>query len=242
MHNNTDLDWYYFEVLRSGTVTITKARTTAEYESTEYDLSWEVFKSGSVATGTGSGSFSVSPGTYYIKINYLQGVADYYDLKLSAQSSTEYATRYFLKDHLGSTRAIVDEIGTHLASYDYYPFGLEMPGRVSTSSTQIDPYKYTGHERDEESGINLDYMLARGYDAAVGRFLQVDPHYFNYHNISPFSYVLNNPLYFVDPDGRDVAVWYTNDEGERTYWVFNGRNQDEAPENEFVQPPALLSL
>jgi len=53
---------------------------------------------------------------------------DYYNVHLSAQSSAEYATRYFLTDHLGSTRAIVDEIGTHLASYDYYPFGLGMPG------------------------------------------------------------------------------------------------------------------
>ncbi len=201
----SDDDWYYFEVLRSGTVTITEAKTTGEYETGQYDMNWEVFKSGSVATGTGSGSFSVTPGTYYIRLEALQGISDYYYLKLSAQSSSEYATRYFLKDHLGSTRAIVDEVGTHLDSYDYYPFGLEMPGRVSTSGTQIDPYKYTGHERDEETGINLDYMLARGYDPAIGRFLQVDPLAHIYQNYTPYHYVLNNPITNIDPTGKYVV-------------------------------------
>ncbi len=200
---NPQGDWVYFEVLRSGTVTITKAKTTGEYSGVETDLDWTVKKSTTtVATGNGSGSFSVTPGTYHINLSPTQGlVADYYDLKLSAQASTEYATRYFLKDHLGSTRAIVDEIGTHLASYDYYPFGLEMPGRVSTSSTQIDPYKYTGHERDEESGINLDYMLARGYDPTIGRFLQIDPLASAFASWTPYHYVYNNPLNLVDPTG-----------------------------------------
>ncbi|RNC79857.1 MAG: hypothetical protein ED557_12015 [Balneola sp.] len=202
--SGSDSDWYYFEVLRSGTVTITKARTTAEYESTEYDLDWEVVKNSStVATGTGSGSFSVTPGTYYIKINYLQGVADYYDLELSAQSSAEYATRYFLKDHLGSTRAIVDEIGTHLDSYDYYPFGLEMPGRSSNSANPNDNYKYIGEELDDEAGLDLMHLNARTMDPVLGgRFLQIDPYAREFPNLSPYSYSYNNPILYSDPTGE----------------------------------------
>ncbi len=203
---NQEPDWYYFEVLRSGTVTITKARTWAEFQSTEYDLDWSVSKDGTtVATGTGSGSFSVTAGTYYIELDPLQ-VADYYDLNLSAQNSTEYATRYFLKDHLGSTRAIVDEIGTHLASYDYYPFGLEMPGRSSSSGTQIDSYKYTGHEHDEETGIAIIHMNARGMDPAIGRMLQVDRMHEKYPAYTPYHYGANNPLFYVDMTGDTIVV------------------------------------
>jgi RHS repeat-associated protein len=78
-----------------------------------------------------------------------------------------------------------------------------MPGRSSSSSTPDDDYKFTGHQRDAE--LDLDYMLARNYDPLIGRFMQVDPHYFNYSDISPYIYVGNNPLSFIDPTGRD---WY----------------------------------
>jgi len=201
---NQEYDWYYFEVLRSGTVNITRARTTGEYEPGEYDLSWTVFKnSSSVATGTGSGSFSVSPGTYYIRLDPIQ-VADYYDLYLSAQSFSDYATRYFLKDHLGSTRAIVDDIGTHLASYDYYPFGLEMPGRVTNSGNINNPYKYTGYEDEEEAGLEIYHAGARSYDPALGRFLQIDRFYDKYPNMSTYQYSANNPVNFIDVNGDSV--------------------------------------
>lgn len=47
----------------------------------------------------------------------------------------------------------------------------------------------------------------RYYDAAVGRFLQVDPHASKYPSVSPFNYALNNPLKFIDPDGKEVRIY-----------------------------------
>jgi len=47
-------------------------------------------------------------------------------------------------------------------------------------------------------------FAGRYYDAAVGRFLQVDPHASKYPSWSPYVYTLNNPLRFLDPDGKDV--------------------------------------
>jgi len=58
---------------------------------------------------------------------------------------------------------------------DYYPFWLSMPGRSANTANPNDNYKFTGHERDEEAGLTLDYMNARNYDPILGRFLQIDP-------------------------------------------------------------------
>jgi RHS repeat-associated protein len=66
-----------------------------------------------------------------------------------------------------------------------------------------DIYKFTGHERDAEVG--LDYMLARNYDPEIGRFLSMDPLARKYPSISPYAYVANNPVNAFDPDGRLVV-------------------------------------
>jgi RHS repeat-associated protein len=88
-------------------------------------------------------------------------------------------------------------------TWDYYPFGLEMPGRsIPTGTTARE--RFTGHERDEEVG--LDYMKARRYAPEFGRFLSVDPMADQYPGISPYSYALNNPLIFVDPTGEYLVA------------------------------------
>lgn len=73
-------------------------------------------------------------------------------------------TEYYLTDHLGSIRTTIDDQGNVLGYDDYYPFGLAMPGRSLNSGTPNDLNKFTGHERDQEAGLDLDYMLARNYD------------------------------------------------------------------------------
>ena len=76
---------------------------------------------------------------------------------------------YYLADHLGSTRSLIDEAGAVTAAYDYWPYGKIL----ATSGTGATHFRFTGHERDAESG--LDYMLARSYAYDVGRFLRPDP-------------------------------------------------------------------
>jgi len=108
---------------------------------------------------------------------------------------------YFVKDHLGSVRATVNEAGDVISYDDYYPFGLTMPGRSSNSANPNDNYKFTGHERDDEAGLTIDYMGARTYDPVIARMMQIDPMSSVLPSWSPYVYSFNNPISFFDPDG-----------------------------------------
>ena len=108
-------------------------------------------------------------------------------------------TYYYLKDHLGSVRATIDEKGNRVGYDDYYPFGEIMPGRSSNSAIADAKYKYTGKERDVETG--LDYFGARYYDSWRGQWTSVDPMAEKYPGWSPFSYSADNPVELVDVDG-----------------------------------------
>ena len=105
---------------------------------------------------------------------------------------------YYLTDHLGNNRVVVDQNGTVEEVNHYYPFG-EM-----FASTDVQPYKYNGKEWNEDAKW-YDYG-ARNYDAAVGRFITIDPSAESYSNSSTYAYCLNNPVKFVDPDGRKIVV------------------------------------
>lgn len=111
---------------------------------------------------------------------------------------------------LGSIRTTIDREGRVLRWSlprvyrvdDYYPFGLAMKGRSGNSGTPNDLNKFTGHERDKEGGLDLDYMRARNYDPEIGRFMSVDALYDQFPSMSPYNYTFNNPLNLVDPDGN----------------------------------------
>jgi RHS repeat-associated protein len=113
---------------------------------------------------------------------------------------------YYITDHLGSVRAVTNELGELVAYSDYYPFGLEMPKRT-LAGDDATKEGFTGHELDAETGLN--YAGARYYDPEIGRWLAVDP---LDQQPSPYTYSANNPLRFFDPDG----LWYLDANGN---WV-----------------------
>ena len=114
-----------------------------------------------------------------------------------------YSYQYYIKDHLGNTRAMIDQSGAITQVQDYYAFGLEMNPGNSYSAGQDNRYKYNGKEKQDETG-QYDYG-ARFYDPVIGRWTSVDPLAEGTRRWSPYHYGLDNPIRFVDPDGMSAA-------------------------------------
>ena len=110
---------------------------------------------------------------------------------------------FYVKDHLGSNRLVVDGNGNIEEVNHYYPFGALMGDRCGVSRNK---YKYIGKELDTMYGWNMQDHEARWYDPVVGRWMATDPLQEIYLNVSSYSNVLNNPLRLIDPDGNHVEV------------------------------------
>ena len=107
---------------------------------------------------------------------------------------------YYLKDHQGNNRVVINQSGTVEETNHYYPFGGVFG---TTGNTQ--PYKYNGKEFDTKKGLNWYDYGARHYDAALGRFTTNDPLAEKYYSMSPYTYCADNPVKFIDPNGMEYA-------------------------------------
>ena len=123
---------------------------------------------------------------------------------------------YYLQDHQGNNRVVLNQNGTVEEVNHYYPFG-----GLFASSTNVQPYKYNGKELDTKNGLNWYDYGARHYDPALGRFTTVDPMAGEDYTTSPYGYCGNNPTNFIDPSGclpspiydRNGNLLGTDDEG-----------------------------
>ena len=107
---------------------------------------------------------------------------------------------YLHSDHLGSTSATS---GATSSAQTYYPFGSI---RTTTGTPPTD-FGFTGQKRD--ASANLMYYGARYYDSALGRFISADtivPAPTNPQSLNRYSYTLNNPIKYTDPDGHCVPA------------------------------------
>jgi len=118
---------------------------------------------------------------------------------------------YYRKDHLGNNREVwrdsyTSGSTTYAAATErktqYYPSGL--PWKTNSGDTpESQPYKYGGKEFVEMHGLDEYDSEARWYYPAIMRTTTMDPLAEKYYNISPYAWCGNNPVKFVDPDGRE---------------------------------------
>ena len=66
------------------------------------------------------------------------------------------------------------------------------------------PYDYQGKENQQELGLNWHDFGARNYDVTLGRWMNLDPLAEKYLDITPYGFVGNSPIIFIDPDGKQI--------------------------------------
>ena len=128
---------------------------------------------------------------------------------------------YQFKDHLGNIRLSYQDankdgqitVSTNpnlteiVKESNYYPFGLQHKGyNGSTNSlgnSVAKKFEYNGIEFNESLDLDIYETYARGYDPALGRFIQIDPlgELIQQIDKSPYNFAWNNPVYFNDPTG-----------------------------------------
>jgi len=125
-------------------------------------------------------------------------------LKWDDQDSLFYA-EYFIKDHLGNVRDVITTNPNFsnplFQATDYYPFGLEIQEIGASDNLQL----YNTKELQTDAKLWWYDYGARFYDPVLGRWHSVDPLAEKHFDYTPYAYVFNNPIKYIDPFGLDSA-------------------------------------
>ena len=155
--------------------------------------------------------------------------------RINYENNSRY---YYLKDHLGSVRAVIDEDKKVITAQDYDAWGYYLENRMYESYTIKN--KFTGKERDNES--TYDYFGARYFDSRVGRWGGVEPLLHKYYDITPYGYSLQNPLRFSDNNGKEVIIKSENaNQNEQLMSILNSLHKQTGLEF-FVDDIGKLSV
>ncbi len=123
----------------------------------------------------------------------------------------EMVYQYYITDHLGNNRIMFDQDNQIKQQSSYYPFGMLITDKRSPDATyDYNRYLYNGKELQDDFGLDWYDYGARFYDAQIGRWHVADPMADTYYDLSPYNYVANNPLIFIDPDGMLIDDYTLN--------------------------------
>jgi RHS repeat-associated protein len=131
---------------------------------------------------------------------------------------------YYHGDHLGSSSVVTSGAGAFHEGLEYFPYGETWVHASASPGNHSMPYRFTGKEQDPETG--LYYFGARYYDARLSKWISTDPALgkylpgagkgnddlpgmggvFNPVNMSVYHYGGNNPLVYIDPDGKKIYL------------------------------------
>lgn len=141
---------------------------------------------------------------------------------VNVTGGTTFNYVYNYTDHLGNVRLSYQKEANGtlkvLEENNYYPFGLKHKGYNNTNLANTNyKYKYNGKELQDELSLNLYDYGARNYDPAIGRWFNIDPLAEKSRRFSPYTYALNNPVFFIDPDGMEATDWVRK--GNKWSWV-----------------------
>ena len=184
----------------------------------------------------------------YVSVTYCE--------QCQADNQQRFNYVYQYKDHLGNIRVSYGydqkyEVLKIIEENHYYPFGLKHTNYNSgkrkyekdeeeVGKMKLRPvaptdgwfvannYKYNGKELQDELGLNMYDYGARNYDPALGRWMNIDPLAEQYRRWSPYNYCVDNPVRFIDPDGREIiniegGVRFTGDDAKQLLKQLNNK-------------------
>ena len=141
------------------------------------------------------GAFEISGSTWRVYHD-----AGHTDLNATSGALTH---RYYVRDYLGSTRAVIDESGNVLQSTAYYPSGVPLtPNSLTPQTIKL----HTSKDFFDLQGAGWYDNQARYYDCLIPTFKSQDPLAEKYPWLSPYNHCANNPLKFVDRDGKEIYI------------------------------------
>lgn len=110
----------------------------------------------------------------------------------------EVSTNYLHHDHVGSVVFVTDYVGLVREFISYTPHGNVF---VKESNIELDnPFSFNGKVFDKHTGLH--YFGARYFDATLGMWANIDPFVNVYPGISPYAFTFQNPINYVDNDGK----------------------------------------
>lgn len=128
------------------------------------------------------------------------------DMHSTLNNISTFEPYFYNQDHLGNNREVVDNLGRIIQVTNYYPFGSSFCDSLSSLNATLQPYKYNGKEFDRMHGLNTYDYGARQYSPALPSWDRIDPLAEEYYSVSPYAYCNNNPIRFIDLDGRIVIA------------------------------------
>jgi RHS repeat-associated protein len=178
--------------------------------------------SGGFGALTGTQSITTTPviskyvGEMYEQVDNIGTAFIFLGSQRVAAINTNNGTPVFYHgDHLGSTNVMTDNTGARVELIEYDPYGKIQRHDSTSGNSRLAKQQFTGKKQDDETG--LVYFGARYYDPSLGRFISPDtivqsPS--DPQTLNRYSYVSNNPVNRVDPDGRSwkkffKALWKT---------------------------------
>ncbi|MDR2408010.1 MAG: hypothetical protein LBE13_07860 [Bacteroidales bacterium] len=143
------------------------------------------------------------------------------------KTNNAYDINYFITDHLGSTRVILDNAGNIKAQYNYYPFGKQWEDPNLMANTNR--YTFSGKEKQTVRDLGFLDFGARMLETEIGRWFVIDPLAEKYYSVSPYVYCSNNPIGRTDPNGM-LDDWVRNYETDEYEWMDNVTSPENTPD------------
>lgn len=144
----------------------------------------------------------------YILLTILTAMLNCSTMDITFNGSTPQY-HFYLKDHLGNNREVINESGVLEQVTHYYPFGAPFCERTTAganTNATLQRYKYNGKELDLMHGLKWYDYGARMYDPILLTWNAIDPLCEEYYGVSPYVYCKDNPIKYLDPNGLDGLI------------------------------------